>query len=216
MAKELRKRLAKAQSNLNALAAEESDSQKEVGDDDFAVGAKVHVRLNDERGEPTSPDFVPMSKEIVEKLSSNRALDVLKIRHMKKHGLITAAQLKYQRQLEEDKVGIDRNDPEAIIRKYTERQKMEEIRAVNNRSRDRLSRLRKDYPELKNVEVKTAKVFAQYYDRYMSLSGINKKPIWNDKGQGAKNKQLVAQIMREKTKAMEKINDKNSNLLMSD
>ena len=57
-------------------------------------------------------------------------------------------------------MGIDKNDPEAIIRKYTEKTKMEAVRAHNNKSRDRLSKLRKDYPELKNVEVKTAKVFA--------------------------------------------------------
>ena len=65
MARQLKKRLAKA-SSMN-IGFDDSDSNKEHDvDDDFAVGARVHVRLMDEIGEPTSPEFVPMSKELVE------------------------------------------------------------------------------------------------------------------------------------------------------
>ena len=70
--------------------------KKEEDDDGFAVGAKVHYRLKDEAGGDTSPDFVPLSKDVLEQMKSHRALDVLKIRQMKKHGKITEAQLKYQ------------------------------------------------------------------------------------------------------------------------
>ena len=58
---------------------------------DLAVGAKVHYRLKDEAGGDTSPDFIPLSKEVVEQMKRHRALDVLRIREMKRHGKITAA-----------------------------------------------------------------------------------------------------------------------------
>ena len=94
-----------------------------------------------------------------------------------------------------------------MIRKYAERAKLDAIRKEANKSRDRLSDLRANYPELKNLEVKTAKVFVEFYDRYMTLSGINKRPIFNAGDDAAKNKQLVAQIMKERKKNLEKLND---------
>ena len=94
-----------------------------------------------------------------------------------------------------------------MIRKYAERAKLDAIRKEANKSRDRLSDLRANYPELKNLEVKTAKVFVEFYDRYMTLSGINKRPIFNAGDDAAKNKQLVAQIMKERQKNLEKLND---------
>ena len=41
-----------------------------------------------------------------------------------------------------------------------------------------MSNLRAKYNEIKNLDVKTAKFFVEFYDRYMTLSGMNKKPVF--------------------------------------
>jgi len=82
--------------------------------------------------------------------------------------------------MEDDAAGKNKvGNAEAVLRKYAEKAKLEEIRKEANKSRDRLSNLRHNYPELKNLEVKTTKVFLEFYDRYMTKSGVNKRPIFN-------------------------------------
>jgi hypothetical protein len=41
-----------------------------------------------------------------------------------------------------------------------------------------MTAMRAKYPEIKNLDVKTAKFFIDFYDRYLALSGMNKKPLF--------------------------------------
>jgi hypothetical protein len=55
----------KQQMAMALLGKMTKGTKRKEEDDEFAIGAKVHYRLKDEAGGDTSPDFVPLTKELL-------------------------------------------------------------------------------------------------------------------------------------------------------
>lgn len=126
----------------------------------------------------------PLPEDIKHQMKSRRALDILRIKIMKEKGEISEAQVKaLARQDDLLKEALDKKitvEEKAALKidQYKEQLEKEKNIARADGGQDRLAEIRSKYDDLKIIDMQVLKGFSEDYERYMTVKGMGKLPIY--------------------------------------